>query len=78
MSESQRPISFFDEICRLTIESMRKMDVEKLMLLRSYATQELERARLSKGCIELALALKRNDKNTGHLDMKSGRSKSLH
>ena len=56
-----KPISTFDEICHLTIETMRKMDMETLLQLKKQASTELDRAKLTKGCIELALSLKQSD-----------------
>ena len=63
MNDSQKPISTFDEICHLTIETMRRMDMETLMQLRKQAVRELDRAKLTKGCIELALSLKQQDQD---------------
>ena len=57
----QKPISTFDEICHLTIETMRKMDMETLLQLKKQAVRELDRAKLTKGCIDLALSLKTQD-----------------
>ncbi len=56
-----KPISTFDEISRLTIETMRKMDMRTLWLLKKQAAKELDRAKLTKGCIDLALSLKQED-----------------
>ena len=56
-----KPISTFDEICHLTIETMRKMDMENLLQLKKQAVRELDRAKLTKGCIDLALSLKTQD-----------------
>lgn len=61
MNDNPNPISTFDEICHLTIETMRRMDMETLMQLRKQATREFDRAKLTKGCIELALSLKTQD-----------------
>lgn len=58
-----KPISTFDEICHLTIETMRKMDMETLLAYKKQATRELDRAKLTKGCIELALSLKQQDQD---------------
>ena len=63
MNDSHKPISTFDEICHLTIETMRKMDLETLLQLKKQATKELDRAKLTKGCIELALSLKNEDQD---------------
>lgn len=60
-NDSNKPISTFDEICHLTIETMRRMDMETLMQLRKQAVREFDRAKLTKGCIELALSLKTQD-----------------
>jgi len=60
-SYHNRPISTFDEICHLTIETMRRMDMETLLTLKKQAVRELDRAKLTKGCIELALSLKQQD-----------------
>ena len=61
MNDSNKPISTFDEICHITIETMRRMDMETLTQLRKQATRELDRAKLTKGCIELVLSLKQED-----------------
>ena len=61
MNDSLKPISTFDEICRLTIDTMRKMELETLLQLKKQAAIELDRAKLTKGCIELALSLKQED-----------------
>ncbi|MDE3015743.1 MAG: hypothetical protein KGI29_02335 [Pseudomonadota bacterium] len=58
MNDESKPISAFDEICHLTIKTMHSMDMETLLRLRKQATRELDRAKLTKGCIEAALALK--------------------
>jgi len=58
MNDSPKPISTFDEICHLTIETMCRMDMENLLQLKKQATRELDRAKMTKGHIELALSLK--------------------
>ncbi len=63
MTDPNRPISTFDEICRLTIETMRRMDMQTLWNLKKQASKELDRAKLTKGCIELALSLKQQDED---------------
>lgn len=63
MNDSPKPISTFDEICHLTIETMRQMDLETLLQLKKQASKELDRAKLTKGCIELALSLKQEDQD---------------
>lgn len=64
MNDSQhKPISTFDEICHLTIETMRKMDMETLLQLKKQSTREFDRAKLTKGCIDLALSLKAQDQD---------------
>ena len=63
MNDSQKPISTFDEICHLTIETMRQMDLETLLQLKKQAAKELDRAKLTKGCIDLALSLKAQDQD---------------
>ncbi|MDB2414136.1 hypothetical protein N9W34_00015 [Rickettsiales bacterium] len=60
---NNKPISTFDEICHLTIETMRQMDMETLLQLKKQATREFDRAKLTKGCIELALSLKAQDQD---------------
>ncbi|MAR56552.1 MAG: hypothetical protein CMM93_05160 [Rickettsiales bacterium] len=62
-SQQNKPISTFDEICHLTIETMRNMDMETLLQLKKQATREFDRAKLTKGCIELALSLKAQDQD---------------
>ena len=57
-SHENKPISTFDEICHLTIETMCKMDMENLLQLKKQATRELDRAKMTKGHIDLALSLK--------------------
>jgi hypothetical protein len=59
-----KPISTFDEICRLTIDTMRKMELETLLQLKKQSTIEFDRAKLTKGCIELALSLKQGDQES--------------
>jgi hypothetical protein len=61
MNDKTPPISAFDEICQLTIETMRKMDLETLLQLKKQAAKELQRAKLADGCIKLALSLKEED-----------------
>lgn len=61
MNDHTKPISTFDEICRLTIDTMRKLELETLLQLKKQAAVELDRAKLTKGCIELALSLKQED-----------------
>lgn len=61
MNDNSKPISTFDEICRLTIDTMRKMELETLLQLKKQAAIEFDRAKLTKGCIELALSLKQED-----------------
>ena len=61
--DNNKPISTFDEICHLTIETMRQMDMETLLQLKKQATREFDRAKLTKGCIELALSLKAQDQD---------------
>ncbi len=63
MNDHSKPISTFDEICRLTIDTMRKMELEVLLQLKKQAAIELDRAKLTKGCIELALSLKQEDQD---------------
>jgi len=58
-----KPISTFDEICRLTIDTMRRMDMQTLWQLKKQAAKELDRAKLTKGCIDLALSLKQEDED---------------
>ena len=60
---NDKPISTFDEICHLTIETMRQMDLESLLQLKKQAAAELDRAKLTKGCIDLALSLKAQDQD---------------
>ena len=61
MNDNPKPISTFDEICRLTIETMHRMDMDTLLRLRKQATRELDRAKLTKNCIDTALALKQEE-----------------
>lgn len=58
--DHNKPISTFDEICHLTIRTMCKMDMEELVILKKQATRELDRAKMTKGCIDLALSLKQS------------------
>jgi hypothetical protein len=39
------------------------MDMENLLQLKKQATREFDRAKLTKGCIELALSLKAQDQD---------------
>lgn len=66
-SDNRKPISSFDEICRVTIETMQKMDMETLLSLKKQAIREYDRAKLTKGCIELALSLKAQDQERAAL-----------
>ena len=61
MNDNSKPISTFDEICHLKIDTMRKMDLETLIQLKKQAAIEFDRAKLTKGCIELALSLKQQE-----------------
>ncbi|MDX2073803.1 MAG: hypothetical protein SFX19_05490 [Alphaproteobacteria bacterium] len=54
MNDSKKPISAFDEICSLTIETMRTMDMETLQQLRMQAAHEFDRAGIVRGCLETA------------------------
>ncbi len=63
MNDSNAPISTFDEICHITIGTMRKMDLETLLQLKKQADAELTRAKFTKGCIELAMSLKQADQD---------------
>lgn len=56
-----KPISTFDEICHIKIDTMRKMDMDTLLQLKRQAAKEFDRAKLTKGCIELAISLKQQD-----------------
>ena len=47
MNYSLPPISAFDEICRLTEQTMRGMELDELILLHKQATREFHRAALS-------------------------------
>jgi hypothetical protein len=58
MNDSYKPVSTFDEICHLTIETMRTMEMETIMQLRKQAIRELDRAKLTKACLDAALSLK--------------------
>ncbi len=58
-----KPISTFDEICHLTIETMRKMDMETIMQLRKQVIRELDRAKLTKACLDAAYSLKVQDQD---------------
>ena len=44
MNDSPTPISAFDEICHLTEQTMRRMDLDELRALRKQASRELYRA----------------------------------
>lgn len=55
--DHNKPLSTFDEICHLTIRAISQMDMEELLLLKKQATRELDRAKMTKGCIDLALSL---------------------
>lgn len=56
--DNDTPISSFDEICHLTIETMRRMDIEELRLLKIQADHEFNRALMAKGCLSFVLSLK--------------------
>lgn len=76
-SQHSKPISTFDEICHLTIETMCRMDMETLMQLKKQATREFDRAKLTKGCIELALSLKAQDQDRAAPEEVDDRQQSL-
>ena len=59
MHDDIKPISAFDEICRVTIETMRRMDMDTLLRLKRQAAAELDRAKFTKGCIDLAFSQKK-------------------
>ena len=59
MHDDSKPISAFDEICRVTIETMRRMDMDTLLRLKRQAAAELDRAKFTKGCIDLAITQKK-------------------
>ena len=61
MNDNPKPISAFDEICELTIKTMHRLDMETLLQLQKQAVHELDRAKLTKGCIDTALSLKRSE-----------------
>ncbi len=61
MNDDSKPISAFDEICRVTIITMHSMDMETLLRLKKQAAHELDRAKLIMGCIKTALSLKQED-----------------
>lgn len=42
---------------------MRRMDMQTLWQLKKQAAKELDRAKLTKGCIDLALSLKQEDED---------------
>ncbi len=47
MNDHHPPISAFDEICRLTEQTMRGMELDDLIMLHKQATREFHRAALS-------------------------------
>jgi len=61
MNDESKPISAFDEICHLTIKTMHRMEMETLLQLQKQAVHELDRAKLTKACIDTALCLKRRE-----------------
>ncbi|MCH2548253.1 MAG: hypothetical protein MK052_11690 [Alphaproteobacteria bacterium] len=61
-SHQHKPISTFDEICHLTIETMCSMDMEELLRLKKQAESELFRAKITKGQVDLALSLKQQER----------------
>ncbi len=44
MNDSPTPISAFDEICHLTEQTMRRMDLDELRALRKQANRELQKS----------------------------------
>ena len=63
MNDPQQPLSSFDEICHLMVKTMLRMDMQTLWNLKKQATRELDRAKLAKGCVELALSLKQQEED---------------
>lgn len=61
MNDQPQPLSSFDEICHLMVRTMLRMDMQTLWNLKKQATRELDRAKLAKGCVELALSLKQQE-----------------
>ncbi len=47
MNDSHTPISAFDEICHLTEQTMRRMDLEELIALRKQASHEQQKSLLA-------------------------------
>ena len=47
MNDSSTPISAFDEICHLTEQTMRGMDLDELRALRKQANRELQKSLLA-------------------------------
>lgn len=62
-----KPLSILDEIYHLTLENMRSMELQTLQQLKKQATKELERAKLTKGCIDLVLSLKSDDEESNKM-----------
>lgn len=60
-SYQTKPISTFDEICRVTIETMVTMDMETLLQFKKQAEREFFRAKITKGQVDLALSLKQQE-----------------
>lgn len=58
MNDDSKPISAFDEMCRVTILTMESMDMETLLRLKKQATREFNRAKLIMDCIKTALSLR--------------------
>ena len=77
MNDESKPISAFDEICHLTIKTMHSMDMETLLRLRKQATRELDRAKLTKGCIDAALALKQEEQDRAAQEADDGQQNLL-
>lgn len=53
----------FDDICRLMIQTMCRMDMQMLQTLRVQATKELQQAKLAKGCVDYAITLKKEQED---------------
>lgn len=66
MNDSKQPISAFDEICQLTEQVMRSMELEILISLHRQATQEFHRSALSIRALKKIIAEKTMARDSTH------------
>ncbi len=63
MNDSKKPISAFDEICHLTEQTMRSMDIDELQRLLKQAERDSQRADIATRSLRKVLNEKLISKN---------------